>query len=326
MKKIISLLTLAIVVILTSCEKSNLVSVEETIATPQLVLETNEPVPSEETQLSLELQPAVTNNAAAQTRSSQLVYSNTASVGQGNIWYVWAYSSFFQAGYKYTAYITPLSGNPDLYIYRYSPWTYLRGSFTNAIDASYLANGDFSTSSQRGYYIIYGRTSATFNIEIYKEPLPAPNTDDYPYPAESACHANNECDGDAWNFCEDNCTSWVAWKVNQAQGYTNLNLPANNYPFYNGMTSPALSHAKNWDTRLANVGYTVNNSPEPGCIAQWDETTSNPYGHVAYVHSVSSIGTVTISEYNHSVACEYTTRTIASSSTQYPDNFIHILD
>ena len=44
-------------------------------------------------------------------------------------------------------------------------------------------------------------------------------------------------------------------------------------------------------------GYTVNNTPEKGSILQ---TSEGSYGHVAYVESVGSNGSVTVSEMNYS--------------------------
>ena len=43
-------------------------------------------------------------------------------------------------------------------------------------------------------------------------------------------------------------------------------------------------------------GYTVNNSPSTGAILQ---TSQGAYGHVAYVESVGSDGSVTVSEMNY---------------------------
>ncbi|ETR71271.1 MAG: hypothetical protein OMM_08228 [Candidatus Magnetoglobus multicellularis str. Araruama] len=47
--------------------------------------------------------------------------------------------------------------------------------------------------------------------------------DDYLYKdVTSKCHeGNKDCTPDPWSFCRHNCTSWVAWKVNQAVGLSN---------------------------------------------------------------------------------------------------------
>lgn len=79
-------------------------------------------------------------------------------------------------------------------------------------------------------------------------------------------------------------------------------------------------NANNWANAAAAAGYTVNNKPSAGAIMQ---TSQGYYGHVAYVESVSSNGSVTVSEMNYGHgAGVVTTRTIsASQAASY--NFIH---
>ena len=69
------------------------------------------------------------------------------------------------------------------------------------------------------------------------------------------------------------------------------------------------------------TGYTVNNTPEKGSILQ---TSEGSYGHVAYVESVGSNGSVTVSEMNYSGGPYVKdTRTIsASQASSY--NYIHL--
>ncbi|KPA15188.1 secreted protein containing Cysteine, histidine-dependent amidohydrolase/peptidase domain protein [Candidatus Magnetomorum sp. HK-1] len=166
--------------------------------------------------------------------------------------------------------------------------------------------------------------SETFSISV----SPVNTVDDYPYKdVTSECHKGNEnCSPDPWSFCRHNCTSWVAWKVNQAAGLSN-SLTDGLVVFYNGMTTPRLSHAKNWASRLSEK-FTVDQNPAPGAIAQWDEAGWNlGYGHVAYVHSVNPDGSVVISEYNFSPACGFNTRTVGgpgSSGSNKPDHYIHV--
>ena len=73
-------------------------------------------------------------------------------------------------------------------------------------------------------------------------------------------------------------------------------------------------------TLLTSAGYTVNNSPSQGAILQ---TSQGAFGHVAYVESVNSNGSITVSEmnYGHGVGV-VTSRTIsASQAASY--NYIH---
>ena len=57
-----------------------------------------------------------------------------------------------------------------------------------------------------------------------------------------------------------------------------------------------MGNANNWASAAAASGYTVNNSPSAGAILQ---TSQGAYGHVAYVESVGSDGSVTVSEMNY---------------------------
>ena len=57
-------------------------------------------------------------------------------------------------------------------------------------------------------------------------------------------------------------------------------------------------------------GYTVNNTPKAGAVMQ---TTQGGYGHVAYVESVNSDGSVTVSEMNYQGVGVVSTRTISAS-------------
>lgn len=71
--------------------------------------------------------------------------------------------------------------------------------------------------------------------------------------------------------------------------------------FKNSMTSPVLSHAKNWKTRLQNAGYGVYDDAQAGDIIWWganEDGFSHSNGHVGFVHNVNSSG-IQYSEYNH---------------------------
>lgn len=61
-------------------------------------------------------------------------------------------------------------------------------------------------------------------------------------------------------------------------------------------------NANTWDTSAMSAGFTVNRTPAPGAIIQWDEY-SEPYigyaGHVGIVESVNSDGSITITEMNN---------------------------
>ena len=59
-----------------------------------------------------------------------------------------------------------------------------------------------------------------------------------------------------------------------------------------GKIGSTWGNASNWANAAARAGYTVNNTPKAGAIMQ---TTQGAYGHVAYVESVNSNGSVRVS-------------------------------
>ena len=67
-------------------------------------------------------------------------------------------------------------------------------------------------------------------------------------------------------------------------------------------------------------GYTVNNSPSAGAILQ---TSQGAYGHVAYVESVGSDGSVTVSEMNYGHGAGVVTSRTISASQAASYNYIH---
>lgn len=93
------------------------------------------------------------------------------------------------------------------------------------------------------------------------------------------------------------------------------------YDRVGGKIGSTWGNANNWASVASAAGYTVNNTPEKGSILQ---TSEGSYGHVAYVESVGSDGSVTVSEMNYSGGPYVKdTRTIsASQASSY--NYIHL--
>lgn len=94
-----------------------------------------------------------------------------------------------------------------------------------------------------------------------------------------------------WGFYINQCTSWVAAKVNQMWGSYNT--------FSNSAYS--LGNAKDWKVKLENAGYGVYNNAQAGDIIWWgaNETGfSYAEGHVGFVHDVNSSG-IQYSELNY---------------------------
>ncbi|MBU0438198.1 CHAP domain-containing protein [Staphylococcus succinus] len=88
-----------------------------------------------------------------------------------------------------------------------------------------------------------------------------------------------------------------------------------------GSIGSTWGNANNWASAASAAGYTVNNSPEEGSILQ---STSGPYGHVAYVEDVNSDGSVHVSEMNYNGGpYSVSERTIpAGEAGSY--NYIHV--
>lgn len=126
-----------------------------------------------------------------------------------------------------------------------------------------------------------------------------PITDDYPY--------KGDCGGvDQWNYYACQCTSFVAWRVNERLGIS----------FHNQYKGSHWGNANSWDDAAKESGVTVNSTPEPGCIAQ---SNAGTYGHVAWVADVSG-SSVTVEEYNYGVSEGYGKRTESIGTF----NYIHV--
>jgi len=135
-------------------------------------------------------------------------------------------------------------------------------------------------------------------------------TNDYP-----AALANAPLDSfvDPWGFLVRECTSYVAYRINRDLGIT-----AAPYYFTDTMTGPngvkgQFGDSSNWDDNARAIGFTVDHTGKVGAIAQWNS------GHVAYIESVNSDGTVNVSEYNFTAPGVWSQR-----SHLTPDNIIHI--
>lgn len=115
---------------------------------------------------------------------------------------------------------------------------------------------------------------------------------------------------DQFGYSFRNCTSYVAWQMNRVFGIT---LPSN---WGNGAS---------WDTSALSAGYTNDASPRVGDIAQWNGTTQNTFGHVAYVYAVTN-GVASYAQYNYAGEGEYSDTYTSASSEGPPNNYIHIAD
>jgi surface antigen len=132
----------------------------------------------------------------------------------------------------------------------------------------------------------------------------------YPYPNAPQCTAGAyRCVADKWGFYQGQCTSWVAYRLNQLNGIG----------FSNAYRGQHWGNAANWGTAARNLGISVNGTPAPGSVAWYSS------GHVAYVEKVNSPTSVVISEMNYDYANGFRVRTITTSSG-WPTGFIHVAD
>lgn len=162
------------------------------------------------------------------------------------------------------------------------------------------------------YYVKTG-SSKYVKPQCNTDSIPAPPTptggstpsdgsikNDYPY-AASTCG-----DVDRWYYYACQCTSFVAWRINER-----LNID-----FMNKYKGAAWGNANTWDEAARQVGVKVDNKPVPGCIAQ---TNAGEAGHVAWVAAVDG-DTVTIEEFNYVNVEKYSTRSVPINSF----NYIHL--
>ena len=111
--------------------------------------------------------------------------------------------------------------------------------------------------------------------------------------------------------CE--CVSYAGWKA---------------YEYYG--VPLAWGNAYSWDDGARAAGYVVDHNPAPNTIGQVD---GYPYGHVFWVESVNSDGSINVTEYNNSYATylysgdmhfgDFGARTIPAGDL-WQFNFIHL--
>ncbi len=101
----------------------------------------------------------------------------------------------------------------------------------------------------------------------------------YPYANAPDCNETTgaNCAGDQWYFYQGQCTSWVAYRLNQLTG-----VGFNDY--YRLTGKEKWGNAGNWVTAAHEAGITVNDTPAVGSVAWWP----NGDGHVAIVEQVKS--------------------------------------
>jgi peptidoglycan DL-endopeptidase CwlO len=87
---------------------------------------------------------------------------------------------------------------------------------------------------------------------------------------------------DQWGMYSRQCVSYTAWKVHQKNGYM---------PYWGGH-----GNANQWPGNARAAGIPVNGTPRAGSVGV---IMAGQYGHVVWVESVNSDGTINISQYNY---------------------------
>ena len=86
---------------------------------------------------------------------------------------------------------------------------------------------------------------------------------------------------DPWGLYTRECVSYAAWKVASTGRFV---------PHFGGA-----GNARQWPSTVAAYGIQSGGTPRAGSVAMWP---IGYYGHVMYVESVNSDGTITVSDYN----------------------------
>jgi surface antigen len=136
----------------------------------------------------------------------------------------------------------------------------------------------------------------------------------YPYPHPPACTDGGACVADKWSFYRGQCTSWVAYRLNQVGGVAFTN-------YYE--TKGRWGDAVHWGPTAKKLGITVNTTPTVGAIAWYSATKPAPDGHVAYVERVNSATSFVMSEMNYDGDNGFYVHTITRTTGDWPTEFIH---
>lgn len=151
--------------------------------------------------------------------------------------------------------------------------------------------------------------------------LPLPRIFAWEYPSNESGYPYKDSEEDLvdqWNTYTRNCTSYVMWKINQTGKSFN-----NNPTGPNGNTT-TMGNAGSWDEHAADIGYTVDNTPNIGDAMNWEAYSggAGSAGHVAWVEKVNPNGTVFLSEWNWN----YGNGKYNERDGYRGDNYLHIVN
>jgi surface antigen len=141
----------------------------------------------------------------------------------------------------------------------------------------------------------------------------AHDTYGYPWPAAPDCNEasiGSGCVNDGLGFFQGQCTSWVAFRVSQRNGVA----------FSNWYAGVHWGNASEWAKVAKGVDIATNKVPATGAIGWYAR------GHVSYVESVNTDGSIVISEMNIDGQNGFVVHTVYPGDASWPDKFIHVAD
>ena len=102
---------------------------------------------------------------------------------------------------------------------------------------------------------------------------------DYPQKWQEA---NQDTIWDIWGHTNRSCTGWVWWCLSTRNGFELAGVDL--------ASSGKTWNAINWANSARERGFTVDNTPAVGSVAQWDlsKTVGSGWGHVAWVTEVNN--------------------------------------
>ena len=142
----------------------------------------------------------------------------------------------------------------------------------------------------------------------------AHDTYGYPWPAAPDCDESNVgtggCVNDGLGFFQGQCTSWVAFRLGQRNGLA----------FSNWFSGVHWGDAADWAKGAKSIGMKPNEVPAVGAVGWYAR------GHVSYVESVNTDGSIVISEMNTDGHNGFHLATVYPGGVGWPDKFIHLAD
>ncbi|MFK7935708.1 MAG: hypothetical protein AB8G22_19495 [Saprospiraceae bacterium] len=172
----------AFALMFTACEQDNLIDTDEitTVAqqekpSAEALQEIEPPVSLKDAEDLTEIPELKVNEDEVTDRSRVKVYENYNSVSQGNWrgYYLTAASLPDPMNYRLEVEVTPLSGDPDLYVYGYDSgsFRFVRSSATWGDDDLSFRKSGLKFNEEYAYVGVKGYTSSQFKIEIFRVPV-----------------------------------------------------------------------------------------------------------------------------------------------------------